>query len=81
MNDDAEIEQQITDELMDQELARRDVADRSLMDAAAAMRYWPAELGLYEMHACLDDGHLDAARQMIADAKEDAAAEPEREAS
>ena len=67
---DAEIEQQITDELIDQAFARRDVADRSLMDAAAAMRYSRAELGLHELHARLDDGHLDAARRLIADAVE-----------
>ncbi len=75
---DAEIEQQITAELMDQAFARRDVADRSLMDAAAAMRYSRAELGLYELHARLDDGHLQAARQLIADAGADA--QPEAEA-
>jgi len=64
---DAEIEQQIADELMDRELTRRDIADRSLMDAAAAMQYPRAKLGLYDLHACLDDGHLNAARQLIAD--------------
>ena len=57
---DAEIEQQITGELIDQAFARRDVADRSLMDAAAAMRYSRDELCLHELHARLDDGHLDA---------------------
>jgi len=46
---DAQIEQRIAGELMDRELARRDVADRSLMDAAAAMRHPRAELGLYDL--------------------------------
>ena len=47
--------------------------DRSLMDAAAAMRYSRTNASLYELHACLDDdGHLNAARQLIAGAGADA---------
>jgi hypothetical protein len=77
---DAEIEQQIADEMADRELAKRDTADRSVMEAAAAMRYSRPKLGLYQLHACLDDGHLNAARQLIADSPADAQAEAEREA-
>jgi hypothetical protein len=73
-HDDSEIEQQIADELMDRELARRDIADRSLMAAAAAMRYARPGRGLYELHASLDDGHLDAARQLITGAQPEAEA-------
>jgi hypothetical protein len=44
----------------------------------------PAEaddaIGLYELHARLDDGHLEAARQLIADARADAEPGPEAEA-
>jgi len=74
---DVEIERQITDELTDQELARRDVADRSLIDAAAGMRYSRPSPGLYDLHACLDDGHLNAARQLIAETHADAQPEAE----
>jgi len=43
------------------------------MDAAAAMRYSRTNASLYELHACLDDdGHLNAARQLIAGAGADA---------
>jgi hypothetical protein len=74
---DSDIEQQIADEMTDRELARRDIADRSLMDAAAAMRYsWPTP-GLYDLHASLDSGHLNAARQVIADTAASAQPEPE----
>lgn len=71
---DAEIEQQIADEMADRELARRDIADRSLMDVAAAMRYSRPKPGLYQLHARLDDGHLAAARQLITDAQPEAEA-------
>jgi predicted GIY-YIG superfamily endonuclease len=69
---------QIFEEDTDRRLASRDVADRSLMEAAAAMRYSRPQPGLYELHACLDDGHLHAARCLIADAAADA--QPEAEA-
>jgi hypothetical protein len=63
------VNRELFEQDMDRRLAERDVADRSLMDAAAAMRYPRAEPGLYELHARLGDGHLDAARQLIADGR------------
>ena len=63
---DAAIARQITGELMDRELARRDTAGRSLMAAAAAMQYPGAKPSLYGLHACLGDGRRNAARQLIA---------------
>ena len=62
---DAAIAQQITGELMDRELARRDTAGRSLIAATAAMQY-PRTITDPDKQACLDDGHRNAARHLIA---------------
>jgi predicted GIY-YIG superfamily endonuclease len=67
LNDQAN--RQIFEEDADRRLAQRDIADRSLIDAAAAMRYPAPGSGLYELHARLDGGHLGAARQVIADTR------------
>ncbi len=63
------VNRQIFEEDTDRRLAQRDIADTSLMDAAAALWYLRTQPGLYELHACLDGGHLAAARQVIADAR------------
>jgi hypothetical protein len=63
------VNRQLFEEGTDRRLAQRDIADTSLMDAAASMSYRAPGSGLYELHARLDGGHLAAARQVIADAR------------
>jgi predicted GIY-YIG superfamily endonuclease len=60
---------QLFEEDADRRLAQRDIADRSLMDAVASIRYPVPGSGLYQLHARLDGGHLAAARQAIAAAR------------
>jgi hypothetical protein len=68
------VNRQIFEEDMDRRLEQQDIADKSLMDTAAAMRSPRPKPGLYQLHACLDDSHLDVARQLIADAQPQAEA-------
>jgi hypothetical protein len=63
------VNRQIFEEDTDRRLAQRDIADKSLMDAAGSMRHRAPGSGLYELHARLDGGHLAAARQVIADTR------------